>query len=66
MSDLAQIIRRAGSQPSQSGPAAWFTGRVRIDPLFPAVAPSRAARARVTIEPGARPHRHPQPPGPKH
>ena len=63
MSDLAQIVRRAGSQPSQSGPAAWFTGRVRIDPLFPAVAPSRASGARVTFEPGARTHWHTHPLG---
>ena len=36
-------IRRAGSQPSGKGPADWFTGTVRIDPLFPVAAPARAA-----------------------
>ena len=54
-------IRRAGSQPSGKGPADWFTGTVRIDPLFPAVAPARAAGNAVTFEPGARTawHTHP-------
>lgn len=54
-------IKRAGSQPSNKGPADWFTGTVRIDPLFTAPAPARAAGARVTFEPGARTawHTHP-------
>jgi quercetin dioxygenase-like cupin family protein len=54
-------ITRAGSQPSNVGPADWFTGTVRIDPLFTAPAPARAAGATVTFEPGARTawHRHP-------
>ncbi|BBE74111.1 (R)-mandelonitrile lyase [Oharaeibacter diazotrophicus] len=54
-------IVRAGSRPSTEGPAAWFTGRVRIDPLFPATAPARAAGNTVTFEPGARTawHTHP-------
>ena len=54
-------ITRAGSQPSQKGPADWFTGTVRIDPLFTAPAPARAAGATVTFEPGARTawHTHP-------
>jgi quercetin dioxygenase-like cupin family protein len=54
-------IRRAGSQPSAKGPAEWFTGTVRIDPLFSANAPARAAAATVTFEPGARTawHTHP-------
>jgi len=54
-------ITRAGSQPSQKGPAEWFTGTVRIDPLFAAPAPARAAGAAVTFEPGARTawHTHP-------
>jgi quercetin dioxygenase-like cupin family protein len=54
-------ITRAGSQPSTKGPADWFTGTVRIDPLFTAPAPARAAGAAVTFEPGARTawHRHP-------
>ncbi len=54
-------IRRAGSQPSGKGPADWFTGTVRIDPLFSAPAPARTAAALVTFEPGARTawHTHP-------
>lgn len=36
-------IKRAGSKPSAKGPADWFTGTVRIDPLFDAHAPARAA-----------------------
>src|SRR5215831_16409202 len=54
-------ITRAGSQPSAKGPAEWFTGTVRIDPLFQAVAPGRAGGAAVTFEPGARTawHSHP-------
>jgi quercetin dioxygenase-like cupin family protein len=54
-------IRRAGSQPSGKGPAEWFTGTVRIDPLFAAQAPARAAGNAVTFEPGARTawHTHP-------
>ena len=54
-------IKRAGSQPSGKGPAEWFTGVVRIDPLFQASAPARVAGAAVTFEPGARTawHIHP-------
>ena len=54
-------IRRAGTQPSGKGPADWFTGTVRIDPLFPVTAPARAAGNTVTFEPGARTawHMHP-------
>jgi quercetin dioxygenase-like cupin family protein len=54
-------IQRAGSQPSAAGPADWFTGTVRIDPLFGASAPARAAGTAVTFEPGARTawHTHP-------
>src|ERR1700680_4799975 len=55
-------IKRIGTQPSGKGPADWFTGAVRIDPLFQASAPSRAAGAQVTFEPGARTawHTHPR------
>jgi quercetin dioxygenase-like cupin family protein len=55
------VITRVGSQPSAKGPADWFTGTVRIDPLFQAPAPGRAAGAAVTFEPGARTawHTHP-------
>ena len=54
-------IKRTGSQPSNPGPAVWFTGTVRIDPLFPARDPARAAGNSVTFEPGARTawHTHP-------
>ena len=54
-------ITRSGSQPSGKGPTEWFTGTVRIDPLFAAQAPARAAGNAVTFEPGARTawHTHP-------
>jgi quercetin dioxygenase-like cupin family protein len=54
-------IKRSGSQPSGKGPADWFTGTVRIDPLFTAPTPARVAGASVTFEPGARTawHTHP-------
>jgi quercetin dioxygenase-like cupin family protein len=54
-------ITRAGSQPSGAGPSDWFTGNVRIDPLFQAAAPGRTHGANVTFEPGARTawHTHP-------
>ncbi len=54
-------ITKAGSQPSSKGPADWFTGTVRIDPLFQTEAPARGAGASVTFEPSARTawHTHP-------
>src|SRR5437764_15385948 len=54
-------IKRSGSQPSSKGPAEWFTGTVRIDPLFEAPEPARVRAASVTFEPGARTawHTHP-------
>lgn len=54
-------IFRAGSTPSGKGPADWFTGTVRIDPLFNPAAPERLQGAHVTFEPGARTawHTHP-------
>jgi quercetin dioxygenase-like cupin family protein len=54
-------IKRSGSQPSTKGPADWFTGSVRIDPLIQPNAPARVAAASVTFEPGARTawHTHP-------
>lgn len=54
-------IKRAGSEPSTKGPSDWFTGTVRIDPLFAPTAPARAAGNAVTFEPGARTawHTHP-------
>jgi len=54
-------IKRAGSQPSVKGPSEWFTGTVRIDPLFQAPDPALVSGASVTFEPGARTawHTHP-------
>jgi quercetin dioxygenase-like cupin family protein len=54
-------IKRTGSRPSTKGPADWFTGAVRIDPLFEAPDPALVAGASVTFEPGARTvwHTHP-------
>ncbi len=54
-------IKRNGSQPSGKGSAEWFTGTVRLDPLFTAPEPARANGASVTFEPGARTawHTHP-------
>jgi len=54
-------IKRNGSQAATKGPADWFTGTVRIDPLFQPKDPARAVGARVTFEPGARTawHTHP-------
>ncbi|MBA4054681.1 MAG: cupin domain-containing protein [Marivirga sp.] len=54
-------IKRLGSQPSGKGPVEWFTGIVRIDPLFQPNERTRAAAATVTFEPGARTawHTHP-------
>ena len=54
-------IKRNGSQPSIKGPAEWFAGTVRIDPLFSAAEPGRVGGASVTFEPGARTawHTHP-------
>ena len=46
-------ISRNGSRPSGKGPAEWFTGDIRIDPLFQADEPARVAGASVTFEPGA-------------
>jgi quercetin dioxygenase-like cupin family protein len=47
-------IQRSGSRPSGKGPAEYFTGSVRVDPLFEAPAPARVRGALVTFEPGAR------------
>ena len=54
-------IKRSGSQPSNKGPTDWFTGTVRVDPLFEAREPGRVSGASVTFEPGARTawHTHP-------
>lgn len=54
-------ITRAGAKPSAKGPADWFTGTVRVDPLFNPDAPERVQGSSVTFEPGARTawHTHP-------
>jgi quercetin dioxygenase-like cupin family protein len=54
-------IKRIGSQASAKGPSDWFTGAVRIDPLFQAPEPAHVQGASVTFEPGARTawHTHP-------
>ncbi|HEY6395717.1 MAG TPA: cupin domain-containing protein [Candidatus Binataceae bacterium] len=54
-------VKRAGSQPSGVGPVEYFTGAVRVDPLFDRSDPARASGASVTFEPGARTawHTHP-------
>ena len=54
-------ITRNGSQPSGEGPSDWFTGTVRVDPLFASNSARRGASALVTFEPGARTawHTHP-------
>lgn len=54
-------VRRSGSQPSSKGPEKYFTGVVRIDPLFEAPEPGRVRVVSVTFEPGARTawHTHP-------
>jgi quercetin dioxygenase-like cupin family protein len=58
---MAMDIKRSGSQPSGKGPADWFTGAVRIDPLNSPPEPARVSMALVTFEPGARTawHTHP-------
>ena len=55
-------IKRNGTQPSGKGPSDWFTGTVRVDPVFAANDARRAAAASVTFEPGARTawHTHPR------
>jgi quercetin dioxygenase-like cupin family protein len=54
-------IKRSGAQPSARGSSDWFTGAVRVDPLFGPPEPARASGALVTFEPGARTawHTHP-------
>lgn len=59
----SQTITRAGSQASIKGPAEYFTGNVRIDPLFPANDAAPFSGAYVTFEPGARSAWHIHPTG---
>ncbi|KDR37977.1 (R)-mandelonitrile lyase [Caballeronia glathei] len=62
-SAAAQQITRAGEQPSAAGPAEFFTGRVRIDPVWPADKNINASGGLVTFEPGARSAWHTHPAG---
>jgi quercetin dioxygenase-like cupin family protein len=59
--DRAMQITRSGARPSTKGPAEYFTGAVRVDPLFQAGDPARVSGGHVTFEPGARTawHTHP-------
>ena len=59
----SQTISRAGSQPSVKGSADYFTGNVRVDPLFPATDSAPFSGAYVTFEPGARSAWHIHPTG---
>ena len=59
----SQSITRAGEQPSAAGPADFFTGRVRVDPVWPADGHINASGAWVTFEPGARSAWHTHPAG---
>jgi quercetin dioxygenase-like cupin family protein len=56
-------IKRSGTDPSAKGPPEWFTGTVRIDPLFSPPAPSQVSGALATFEPGARTAWHTHPAG---
>ncbi|MFC5992440.1 (R)-mandelonitrile lyase [Limoniibacter endophyticus] len=56
-------ITRAGTNPSMKGPIDWFTGVVRVDPMFAAEEPGRVSGAHVTFEPGARTAWHTHPAG---
>lgn len=56
-------LQRNGSRPSTRGPAEYFTGNVRVDPLFQAPDPARATGGWVTFEPGARSNWHTHPLG---
>jgi quercetin dioxygenase-like cupin family protein len=60
---VVQEITQAGALPSVSGPAEYFTGRVRIDPVWPASETLTASGATVTFEPGARSAWHTHPAG---
>lgn len=58
-----QVVHRNGSRPSQKAPADYFTGTVRIDPLFPVMEGSWVSGGLVTFEPGARSNWHTHPAG---
>lgn len=58
-------VTRAGSQPSQKGPEEYFTGEVKLEPLFQSEPPARTSASLVTFEPGARSAWHTHPLGQK-
>jgi quercetin dioxygenase-like cupin family protein len=62
-SDMEIEIKRNGSRPSTKGSPDWFTGSVRVDPLFQAPGPARVGAGHVTFEPGARTNWHTHPLG---
>ena len=59
----AQTIARAGAQAATVGPAEFFTGRVRVEPVWPANEHINASGGMVTFEPGARSNWHTHPSG---
>jgi quercetin dioxygenase-like cupin family protein len=61
--DMDIEIKRNGSRPSTKGSPDWFTGSVRVDPLFQAADPARVGAGHVTFEPGARTNWHTHPLG---
>lgn len=61
--NLAVTVARVGSQASYPGPSEWFTGTVRVDPLFAAPPPATVSGGLVTFEPGARTDWHTHPAG---
>jgi quercetin dioxygenase-like cupin family protein len=61
--DMEIDIKRNGSRPSAKGSPDWFTGSVRVDPLFQARDPARAGAGQVTFEPAARTNWHTHPLG---
>jgi quercetin dioxygenase-like cupin family protein len=61
--DMEIEIKRNSSRPSTKGPSNWFTGSVRVDPLFQAPDPARVGAGHVTFEPGARTNWHSHPLG---
>jgi len=58
-----QQIARAGTQTASPGPAEYFTGRVRVEPVWPASKEITASGANVSFEPGARSAWHTHPAG---
>jgi quercetin dioxygenase-like cupin family protein len=59
----SQSVSVAGSRPAARGPAEYFTGSVRVDPLFAQKDTAPFSGAYVTFEPGARSAWHTHPAG---